>query len=795
MLTNLYTMRKQFNLLSFVLVFLFVAVSAVQAQTVQGTGNASYQVPDSGFEDWSDSFNGQPALGHPWNGANIHKVALGINVYGQVVHRTDERHSGSYAARLVDTEVGAAGITEISPSWVTLGSPWAYLDGLDTNTATAGTDGGIAFAHRPDTMAVWIKRGTPNGEEHINLVYYSWKGTSVGSKYKGKGGDCTSTTHYDEESDIRRQTDGNSCGTDQLATQVGEGWLQTSQQYSNWTLIKVPITYYNDEKPEKMNIILSASNYPEFRRNDGLHKDNYMIVDDLSLIYSSKIHEIRLGGRPLEGFNPENYTYTIELGEYATVSDIPSISCKRSGRTLSGSEIVIDMAKELGQPTTITVKAEDGSSTSTYTLLFVRKRSTNPRLDNIFVDGVPVPSFSGYISDYVVDVAYGITHDPVITVQKGEEGQTVQIESCHNFPCVAKVISTAANPDYSVTYNLTLKEGQLSDNTLQDILINGNPIPGFKPTTNTYLVELPLGTTQAPTIEAVSKYAPGDQKIEITNNGLDGRSTIVVTPPAGTSRTYRISYVITESSYSYLNDLKVAGQTVAGFDPQTTQYNVVLPVGTISVPEITWTAGDPYQAITLTNEGVEGTSRVTVVAQNGSKTTYRIAFSVEKSTVHTLNNILIDGVALPDFNPEVFDYSFNVNPAATSRPVVTWEAADAYQVVTKNPASESTVPVEGVTKLTVRAQNGDASVYSITFTQQLSDNAKLANLLVAGHELTPAFNSEVTQYACHLKRGTTVVPTISFEKGDPTQVVRIEDHGVNGVATITVKAQTGTTME
>ena len=795
MLTNLYTMRKQFNLLSFVLVFLFVAVSAVQAQTVQGTGNASYQVPDSGFEDWSDSFNGQPALGHPWNGANIHKVALGINVYGQVVHRTDERHSGSYAARLVDTEVGAAGITEISPSWVTLGSPWAYLDGLDTNTATAGTDGGIAFAHRPDTMAVWIKRGTPNGEEHINLVYYSWKGTSVGSKYKGKGGDCTSTTHYDEESDIRRQTDGNSCGTDQLATQVGEGWLQTSQQYSNWTLIKVPITYYNDEKPEKMNIILSASNYPEFRRNDGLHKDNYMIVDDLSLIYSSKIHEIRLGGRPLEGFNPENYTYTIELGEYATVSDIPSISCKRSGRTLSGSEIVIDMAKELGQPTTITVKAEDGSSTSTYTLLFVRKRSTNPRLDNIFVDGVPVPSFSGYISDYVVDVAYGTTHDPVITVQKGEEGQTVQIESCHNFPCVAKVISTAANPDYSVTYNLTLKEGQLSDNTLQDILINGNPIPGFKPTTNTYLVELPLGTTQAPTIEAVSKYAPGDQKIEITNNGLDGRSTIVVTPPAGTSRTYRISYVITESSYSYLNDLKVAGQTVAGFDPQTTQYNVVLPVGTISVPEITWTAGDPYQAITLTNEGVEGTSRVTVVAQNGSKTTYRIAFSVEKSTVHTLNNILIDGVALPDFNPEVFDYSFNVNPAATSRPVVTWEAADAYQVVTKNPASESTVSVEGVTKLTVRAQNGDASVYSITFTQQLSDNAKLANLLVAGHELTPAFNSEVTQYACHLKRGTTVVPTISFEKGDPTQVVRIEDHGVNGVATITVKAQTGTTME
>lgn len=773
----------------------FVLVTTVlQAQTVQGTGNASYQIPDSSFEDWSDSFNGQPALGATWNGANIHKVALGINVYGQVVHRTDERRSGSYAAKLVDTEVGAAGITEISPSWISIGQPWAYIDGLKTNTATAGTDGGMQFTARPDTMAVWIKR-VSEGTEHINLVYYSWKGTSRGDKYKAKDGSCSSTTHYDEESDIRRETDPNTCGTAQTATQIGEGWFQTSQQYGNWTQIKVPISYYNDEKPEKMNVILSASNYPEGRRNDGLYNGNYMIVDDISLIYSSKIHEIRLGGRPLEGFNPNNYTYTIELGEFATVNDIPTITCKRSGRTLSGSEIMVDKANDLGQPTTITVTAEDGSSTSTYTLMFVRKRSTNPRLDNIFVDGVPVPSFSGYVTDYVVDVAYGTTQDPVITVQKGEADQTVQIESCHQFPCVAKVISTAANPDYSVTYNLTLKEGQLTDNTLQDILINGNPIPGFKPTTNTYLVELPLGTTQAPTIEAVSKYADGDQKIEITNNGLDGRSTIVVTPPAGTARTYRISYVITESSYSFLKDLQVAGQTVAGFDPETTQYQVTLPVGTTTVPQITWTQGDPYQAVTLTNEGVDGTSRITVVAQNGNKTIYRIAFTVEKSTVHTLNNILVDGVALPGFSPDVFDYTYNVNPAATTRPVVTWHAADAYQVVTKNPASESGVTIEGVTKLTVRAQNGDASVYSITFTQQLSDNAKLANLQVAGHDLTPAFNPEVTQYDCRLKRGTTVVPTISFEKGDPTQVVRVEDHGVNGVATVIVKAQTGVTME
>lgn len=781
-------MRKQFQILSVTLLFLLQSLTVVAA--------SSFQVPDSSFEDWSDSFNGNPAPGATWNAANIHKVALGINVYGQVAHRVggSDAHSGNYAAKLVDTEVGAAGITEISPSWITLGTPWAYIDGLDTESATAGTDGGIKFTHRPDTMAVWIKR-VSEGTENINLVYYSWRGTARGNQYLNKAGGCESTgEHVNEESDIRKQADPNKCGSYGDGEQIGEGLLRTNAQYHNWTQVKVPITYYKDQLPEMMNIILSASNYPEGRRNDGLYAGNYLIVDDLSLIYSSKIHELRLDNEPMIGFNSNVTTYTIELGEHATVEDIPDITCKRSGRSLSGSEITIVKAQQIGQPTTITVKAEDGSSTTTYTLMFVRKRSTNSRLENIFVNGVAVPSFSGYVTNYNVEVPYGSKEEPVITVAKGDEGQTIQVESCSTFPCVAKVTVTAANPEYSTVYTLNLKEGELSDNTLQDILVNGNSIPGFKPTTNVYRVELPLGTTQDPTIEAVSKYADGDQKIVVNNKGLNGTSTIVVTPPVGSARTYRISYVITESSYSYLKDIQVGGVSLVDFDPETTQYQMQLPLGTKQLPAITWTQGDPYQTVTVTDEGVDGTARITVNAQNGNTTIYRIAFSVEKSSLTTLNNILVNGVPLAGFVPDTYEYTYNVTGAVFTRPVVTWEAGDAYQVVTKNPASESTVALEGVTKLTVRAQNGNTAVYSITFTQKLSDNANLTDLQVAGYPLMPAFSPEQTEYTCRLNRGTTIVPAITFTKGDETQVVRVDENGVNGVAKITVKAQTGTTQ-
>lgn len=789
-------MRKKFNLLSLTLFFLFSLV----ALTVQAA--APYQVVDPGFEDWSQSFNGQPALGGGststntgkglWYGSNVYKN-VGIEVWGQVVYQTTEAHSGKYAAKLMDTKVGALGITETSPSWVTLGTPWAYLEGTNTGSATAGTDGGISFTARPDAMSVWIKR-VSEGTENINLVFYSWSGTAKADSYKNKNGGCTSTTHINEESDIRMGTDPNFCGTDEEAVQIAEGHLQTKARYNDWTRIEVPIRYLKDERPTMMNIILSASNYPEGRRNDGLVAGNYMIVDDLELIYKSTIDELRLNNEPLYGFKSEIRDYTVALGENATDKDIPSISCKRSGRTLSGSEISIVPATKLYEPATITVRAEDGSSTTTYTVTFVRTQSVNSRAESISVNGQPIANFSGYVTEYNVTLPYGTTEAPVITVQKAEEAQTVKVESCDNFPCVAKVTVTAENISYSTTYNINLSLGQLTDNTLKDILINGNSIPGFNPTNNAYVVEMPLGTTEDPVIEAVSNYAPGEQNIVVTNNGLNGKSTIVVTPPSGAARTYRISYVITESSYSYLKDILLDGVSLEGFEPATMQYNITLPVGTTTLPAITWEQGDAYQNVALASDGVNGTSRITVTAQNGNVSIYRLVFSVEKSTNHSLNNIFVDGVALEGFDPAVTEYSFNVDPMATSRPVVTWEAGDAYQTVTKNPASEATAAIEGVTKLTVRAQNGGTTVYNITFTQQLSDNAKLADLQVEGYELSPLFDPNRAAYTCALQRGTTAVPAITYVKGDAAQTVRIDENGVNGTAKITVKAQTGTTM-
>ena len=246
---------------------------------------SAQQLPDASFEDWSDSFNGTPQLAK-WHGSNVDQAGFKF-----VFISKDAGRNGS-CAKLENKEVGAMGITREAPAYLTLGSPWSYLEGLTVSSATAGTDGGISFKYRPDSLAVWIKRtGAKATSEDYNIVYYSWKGTSSASSYKNSGGGCTSTTHTDEESDIRTSTNPNTCGTNTYATQIAEARLNEKKVYNNWTEVKVPIKYYNDNIPEKMNIIFSAGNYPNGRSND-INAGNTLYVDDVRLIYSSAIHEL-----------------------------------------------------------------------------------------------------------------------------------------------------------------------------------------------------------------------------------------------------------------------------------------------------------------------------------------------------------------------------------------------------------------------------------------------------------------------------------------------------------------------
>ena len=89
------------------------------------------QLPNSSFENWehdalNDFEDGQRPVN--WNTSNIKKTVIGITAGANMVFPDANPHSGTYCAKAINTEVGAAGITETSPAWITLGKPWSFIE-------------------------------------------------------------------------------------------------------------------------------------------------------------------------------------------------------------------------------------------------------------------------------------------------------------------------------------------------------------------------------------------------------------------------------------------------------------------------------------------------------------------------------------------------------------------------------------------------------------------------------------------------------------------------------------------
>ena len=786
-----------------------------------------FQVSNSNFEDWSAAeFNGSPQA-KGWNASNVEQVGMKFNF----AHK-ETGHNGGYCLMVQDQEVGAMGISATSPGYFALGQPWAYLPDITSiNQATAGTSGGVTWKHRPDSMAVWIKRTGSNWkQEDFYLLYYAWSGTTKGTSYKNKQKGCTDHTEINEESDVRQALNGNECGTAQKATQVAEGMWRERAQYSDWTKITVPIYYFNNTTPTMMNIIFSASNYPNFRANDGLYAGNSLYVDDVELIYASTIQKLYVGGREWKGFDPNSSDVQIyELGEDAT--SVPSVEAYRgvgsltnargttvtfAGRKLEGSEITITNGDLNGTPTVITVKSEDGKSTHTYKIQFQKAAGSNAKLAAILVDGFALSGFNPGKYNYTYDLPYGTEKASVISVQKQEDEQTIEIKQATSVNGTATITVTAANGTTKATYSITFKVGQLADNTLKDILVNGKSIPGFTPSQTVYKVSLPVGTTKMPEVKAVSAYKDGEQTIVYTApSTIDGGQyqISVTTPGNNVPKVYKLNFKLEASSYKYLKDLQVTGdqiehvepalpndQTKLLFTPENLSYKIYLKIGTTTLPKITAVKGDEYQAepvmTSLPAGVVDGIIRITTQAANGDQAVYKLNFSTSKSSNKYLSNILVGGQPLPNFRPDSTYYEHQLPVGTTAVPEVKGVAGDKYQTV-DDPVYGG---LNGTTRISVTAGDGSTTTYSIKFSVDTYTDNTLKSLSIGdGYSLqdknyTPvSFDPQVNEYWVKLNSETTtlpaVTPVLQNEQYQDTVVRR--PTSLNGDYKITVRPRNG----
>ena len=282
----------------------------------------------------------------------------------------------------------------------------------------------------------------------------------------------------------------------------------------------------------------------------------------------------------------------------------------------------------------------------------------------------------------------------------------------------------------------------------------------FDAETLNYEIELPWRAETVPAIQPV----PGGkvQRVTINEGGVDEKTTINVLAEDGeTNLTYTLNFSSEKSKDSSLSNILVSGVALEGFEPSKFDYVVELPYGTTEAPSISYEKayknGEVIseQNVVVSESGINGTTRLTVVAQDGiSASTYSISYKVSESGMQNKPaNIFVGNEALA-LQDGVFDYEVELPLGLTELPTIDVVKLYAEQEVriVKNATSYNVSLISN--------QTGVADVaYNISF---LFNNVESAAYLtsISATEMYPAFSPEVTKYVAKVTSDSEVTYSV-----------------------------------
>ena len=301
-------------------------------------GSRNYQIPNSGFEDFHTA--GKADEPNHWHSFQSATGILASMVTGKIhlTKSTDVRPgtSGETSVKLVPVSVVVAMANgTMTTGRMVAGSMsakdtenHAEADISNTDKDANGDPFYTLMDGRPDAVKVWAKTKVKSGDATISAV-------------------ITDGTYYQDPED---KTYNNVFSKAQSA-------INTSEQ---WQEIVVPFKEQgNNVEPKAILVTISTNGTP----GTGASGD-YIIVDDLSLVYNPEAQSIKFNGKEIDGFSPTTYEYTID--DTADPSKI-SVEAKGVASVTLGDD---------NKTVTVITSGEDLSSTATYTIHFTKSATT-----------------------------------------------------------------------------------------------------------------------------------------------------------------------------------------------------------------------------------------------------------------------------------------------------------------------------------------------------------------------------------------------------------------------------------
>lgn len=332
-------------------------------------------------------------------------------------------------------------------------------------------------------------------------------------------------------------------------------------------------------------------------------------------------------------------------------------------------------------------------------------------------------------------------------------------------------VYTMYNNKFTFSNDANLAQLYTSIGTLQ---------PQFSSNTLNYAVELPAGTTTAPTIFAIPNHTGATVNITPPQNlfgtQAERTATILVTAEdLTTTKEYTIVFSVQNVADATLASLTPSiGVLSPQFSPTTFDYIVNLPSNTTNVPTVSAVPNDPAAHVQITQPtSIDGIAIIIVTSADSTVTnTYTVDFVLTAVDAKMITGFYIPGqVQETDINQTTHTitvYMPNGTDLTSLTPTITYIGQSV------NPPSG--VPQDFTTSVTYTVTAEDGSILQYIATVQLvnvnQNNADLASLIVTPGELEPQFNPNILHYSVSLEDDIDSV-IINATAADPNAEVKI----------------------
>ncbi len=164
---------------------------------------------------------------------------------------------------------------------------------------------------------------------------------------------------------------------------------------------------------------------------------------------NAALTDLKVNGNTVTGFDAGNFSYNISL-DFGTTA-VPSLNYTLSDANASA---LITNAPSLPGTSTVLVTAENGTSKSTYNVIFsvATTASSDATLSNMLMDGVTISGFASSTYEYLVALPFGTVVPPLVTVTTNSSVATAVVTQAQSMTDITFVEVTAQNGTTTLTY-------------------------------------------------------------------------------------------------------------------------------------------------------------------------------------------------------------------------------------------------------------------------------------------------------------------------------------------------------